>query len=139
MRRRFFAVASAISLLAAVAVVVFWLLSYVEGQPIEIYLHHGGDLVPAKSVAFEVGTDFVGIWWGYTNTPGNRFRAPCWLVVCGLLVLLAWWVRIKSRIGTGEPRCVNCGYNLLGNTSGICPECGTPVPKEPAEKNPRPA
>jgi hypothetical protein len=25
------------------------------------------------------------------------------------------------------PRCVRCGYNLTGNVSGICPECGTPV------------
>jgi len=22
--------------------------------------------------------------------------------------------------------CVNCGYSLAGNTSGVCPECGTP-------------
>lgn len=30
--------------------------------------------------------------------------------------------------------CPTCGYNLTGNTSGACPECGTPVPKkkEPA-------
>jgi hypothetical protein len=23
--------------------------------------------------------------------------------------------------------CLTCGYNLTGNTSGVCPECGTPV------------
>ncbi|MCA9252645.1 MAG: hypothetical protein KDA54_16075 [Phycisphaerales bacterium] len=23
--------------------------------------------------------------------------------------------------------CLNCGYNLTGNTSGVCPECGTPA------------
>ncbi len=23
--------------------------------------------------------------------------------------------------------CVTCGYNLVGNVSGICPECGTPT------------
>ncbi len=22
------------------------------------------------------------------------------------------------------PRCVECGYNLTGNVSGVCPECG---------------
>ena len=21
--------------------------------------------------------------------------------------------------------CINCGYDLRGNTSGVCPECGT--------------
>lgn len=25
--------------------------------------------------------------------------------------------------------CVPCGYDLTGNVSGICPECGTPIPK----------
>jgi hypothetical protein len=24
--------------------------------------------------------------------------------------------------------CAVCGYNLTGNVSGICPECGTPIP-----------
>ena len=24
-------------------------------------------------------------------------------------------------------RCANCGYDLTGNVSGICPECGTPI------------
>jgi predicted amidophosphoribosyltransferase len=24
--------------------------------------------------------------------------------------------------------CTACGYNLIKNESGICPECGTPVP-----------
>lgn len=23
-------------------------------------------------------------------------------------------------------RCLKCGYNLIGNTTGICPECGEP-------------
>ncbi len=23
--------------------------------------------------------------------------------------------------------CRKCGYNLRGNTSGVCPECGTPL------------
>jgi hypothetical protein len=33
--------------------------------------------------------------------------------------------------------CASCGYSLTGNTSGVCPECFTPVPKEPAEESPR--
>jgi len=23
--------------------------------------------------------------------------------------------------------CVDCGYDLRGNVSGVCPECGTPI------------
>lgn len=30
-----------------------------------------------------------------------------------------------------SPRCPSCRYNLTGNASGICPECGTSIP-EPA-------
>jgi len=26
-----------------------------------------------------------------------------------------------------EGRCLKCGYDLTGNVSGVCPECGTPV------------
>ena len=43
-----------------------------------------------------------------------------------LLVHLVLWAidnrRRKRRMRAG--RCSNCGYNLLGNVSGICPECG---------------
>ena len=27
-----------------------------------------------------------------------------------------------------SPQCAACGYDLTGNVSGICPECGTPTP-----------
>ena len=29
----------------------------------------------------------------------------------------------RRRLG----RCLKCGYDLSGNVSGVCPECGTPV------------
>ena len=28
-----------------------------------------------------------------------------------------------------EGLCVRCGYDLTGNVSGTCPECGTVVPR----------
>lgn len=28
---------------------------------------------------------------------------------------------------TGKAVCVNCGYDLTGNTTGVCPECGQQV------------
>lgn len=33
---------------------------------------------------------------------------------------------LQARFG-GAPRCAKCQYNLTGNLSGICPECGTPI------------
>src|SRR5262249_6696177 len=36
--------------------------------------------------------------------------------------------RRRQRIDAGQ--CVKCSYDLSGNVSGICPECGTLVRKE---------
>jgi len=37
-----------------------------------------------------------------------------------------FWVWAR-RLPVPPPSCRTCGYNLTGNVSGICPECGTPV------------
>jgi len=44
--------------------------------------------------------------------------------------LFMW--RVKRRAARVEFRrkngiCVDCGYDLRGNTTGVCPECGEPV------------
>jgi hypothetical protein len=57
----------------------------------------------------------------------------------GLLVVsgaFAWaslgtmyqWPGFRPRFRLG--RCAWCGYDLTGNTSGVCPECGNPIEKE---------
>lgn len=33
----------------------------------------------------------------------------------------------REMVERGMLVCVHCGYDLTGNISGICPECGTPV------------
>ncbi len=45
----------------------------------------------------------------------------------GAFVVVSNW-----RIPSDRPRglCGTCNYCLRGNLSGICPECGTPIPKE---------
>jgi hypothetical protein len=51
----------------------------------------------------------------------------CWIV---LLPLVAWQFRDSLRHVRGNAAkwsCETCGYNLTGNASGVCPECGTPV------------
>lgn len=35
---------------------------------------------------------------------------------------------LKDAAFTGGLICARCHYNLRGNTTGVCPECGTPVP-----------
>src|ERR1044071_4354945 len=37
-----------------------------------------------------------------------------------------------------KPCCPNCGYDLTGNISGICPECGTEIHARPQDLIVRP-
>ena len=40
-------------------------------------------------------------------------------LVMGVLVLM-----LRRTEKTDFPQCQNCSYNLTGNISGVCPECG---------------
>jgi hypothetical protein len=51
------------------------------------------------------------------------FAAPAILMLLGG-ILIGWH-------GPPTGSCLKCGYNLTGNASGVCPECGTPVPSKP--------
>ena len=47
--------------------------------------------------------------------------------------------RLRNSSRRRHGRCVSCGYDLTGNESHTCPECGTPTTKQnpsPAEKGP---
>ncbi|HSZ54660.1 MAG TPA: hypothetical protein VK797_03310 [Tepidisphaeraceae bacterium] len=61
----------------------------------------------------------------------------CLIVVLTAILPAVWLRRRLSRLAFGV--CPACSYNLTGNTSGVCPECGTPIPKAPADESPRPA
>jgi hypothetical protein len=60
-------------------------------------------------------------------------QSPWWPFTTILGVLPAIWLRSRlrrTRAGQRERRgrCRSCGYSLTGNVSGVCPECGTPIP-----------
>lgn len=64
----------------------------------------------------------------------QRFSFPGWLLILAfgaypVYVLLRGPLRRRySRAYRREQGlCADCCYNLTGNVSGICPECGTPV------------
>jgi hypothetical protein len=52
---------------------------------------------------------------------------PLWLVffVFGAYPALVLTKGIVRRRRRKRGQCPKCGYNLTGNTSGVCPECGT--------------
>ena len=80
------------------------------------------------------GRSFAGIevYW----EPGRvnpQFRAVVIPMVYPLLlttVAPAAWVvlRLRRRNRLQAGNCAHCGYNLRGNQSGRCPECGLVVP-----------
>jgi hypothetical protein len=56
----------------------------------------------------------------------RRIFLPLWVpfALVAIPTAILWW-RDRRRIPPGH--CRNCGYNLTGNVSGICPECGAEI------------
>ena len=74
------------------------------------------------------------VWW-LDYWPPARFShwcavIPLWipLTIVAVPTFLAW--RRDRRIPPGH--CASCGYDLTGNVSGRCSECGTLVPQQTA-------
>jgi len=69
--------------------------------------------------------------WAWSDTQLKWLIGACTLgmaasaVVCRLAAMLG--MRFWDRNKTQEPLCSTCGYNLTGNVSGICPECGKAI------------
>ncbi len=64
-----------------------------------------------------------------------------WQYVLGMVTIIAIFIAVLHYFGSRErvkmrfydhPVCRVCTYNLTGNLSGICPECGTPISLAPA-------
>lgn len=94
------------------------------------------------------------VWSGFSflailADPGNNLTAgvkPLWLTswVVQLLGSYLWLVLLlvlananaRAAYAIVKPmfdpcrRCTTCGYNLTGNVSGVCPECGTAIRAE---------
>jgi hypothetical protein len=93
--------------------------------------------------AFHASSQFAGFGgWRYPYAYGPlgsgwytdnvELCVPDWfLLILFSIVPVVRRARKHRRKPLG--RCGHCGYNLFGNSSGICPECGAPIPaKAPA-------
>lgn len=69
----------------------------------------GGVLLPS----FRIIADHFVVWW--------VLNAGFFALV--VIVLDALWRRRLLRRSNG-PKCDHCGYDLTGNVTGVCPECG---------------
>lgn len=68
-----------------------------------------------------IGNTYFGLAKSYT--------LPIWIPLSLLTVpTLFLFIRDRRRIPPGH--CTNCGYDLTGNVSGVCPECGNRIVRE---------
>lgn len=66
---------------------------------------------------------------------GWSVAVPSWLLLALLSPLPAVWIgalfarwrQHRRRRLNDRSHCHVCRYNLIGNVSGVCPECGTPT------------
>ena len=61
-----------------------------------------------------------------TKDGWNMIVIPIWLpLACVTLLTIVLFHHNRAR--RIEGLCRKCDYDLTGNESGVCPECGTPV------------
>jgi len=67
---------------------------------------------------FLMGPDVAENWFLAQSLLGS-------LAAAAVVLLWYWWpVLVGRRQVADGPLCLSCGYNLTGNVSGRCPECG---------------
>ena len=59
----------------------------------------------------------------HQRNPGGTAMIPLWIPMIVTLAA-AWFFHRKARF-TRLGHCAKCSYDLSGNESGVCPECGT--------------
>jgi hypothetical protein len=69
----------------------------------------------------------------HSYTPMSSISAPLWplVLLTAILPALRWWRRTKRSRWQAIGACQRCGYDLTGNVSGACPECGAEAPPVP--------
>lgn len=94
-----------------------------------VWFHSGPiDAVNVRSGWYVVRRPFSLLWrprldWGHNAL---HCQLPLWIPFLAVIVCTAlWWWRDRRRIPAGH--CLKCGYDLTGNVSGVCPECGEKV------------
>lgn len=83
-----------------------------------IFIHR--DSFPARTAWWQLGVvpSFMD------NSHLYVLHVPLWILfLLACMPTIRLWRSDRYRSG----HCTQCGYNLFGNVSGCCPECGTPI------------
>jgi hypothetical protein len=84
---------------------------------------------PGYPVAYPIARTILGFNLWREKAVGWSFREwdfPLWPIAVATAILpLRSYARRRRALRAGL--CATCNYNLTGNVSGVCPECGTIV------------
>jgi hypothetical protein len=93
-----------------------------------------GPFQPTDSARFNMCFSTAGFFVDSHSEPVLGFTIydvgfPVWTPLPLFMACLLWHYRNRLRRFLRRRRnaCVTCGYSLTGNTSGVCPECGTNI------------
>ena len=96
--------------------------------PLSIWIAHSKPLrkVGRRVLVFQsVAAIAIGTLMFYLQRPGGLLFASAGV---GALQVLTWWAFSRREFDVNQTRfCTRCSYDLTGNISGVCPECGTAV------------
>ena len=125
MKRRPLNLLTALSLLFCVAVLYLLGFTWIRG---EYKGYIGGSAYMFAADRFGVGI----IRFSSSRPRGVHIRVPYVIAVPALALLpavagLRWRREALSRRRIRSGLCPACDYDLTGNVSGTCPECGTEV------------
>jgi hypothetical protein len=91
-----------------------------------------------KRIAYSmVALAFTGVVIAGTSFPAGKFLYLPAFIAMAATVVGEWWLfwrpverqeLLQERKAHGQ--CADCGYDLVGNVSGVCPECGSAVPTD---------
>ena len=102
-----------------------------EPGGIEYWINPGADWIDENSDWGILRSVPEPTWADYweASFASNGFRCPFWipLVLIALPTGFLFWSDHRRRMRAGC--CGKCGYDLTGNTTGRCPECGATTAK----------
>ena len=133
---------------AAVAVAVVWarsyrfppnraggdVLSFTREDPLWWVISARGRITLCRQEGRDWGPEFPGFdfadfaYGGHRGPNGSLYNAaiPHWFATVLLMAPpAAYAASARRRRRRAKPgHCPSCGYDLTGNLSGVCPECG---------------
>jgi hypothetical protein len=103
-------------------------------SPARVYIDlNGNTATPQPPVYWALNLGYLGVlsYQGLDQPVSGRSRritVPTWIVAGALLaypVLAVTRGPVRRYRRRRRGLCLKCGYDLTGNISGVCPECGT--------------